>query len=91
MGMTAIIEFSPLNLMRFLSTMHQGKEIEKSAVHQRYSFLFNTSHVVLGDMPDFFKKKNLDYKTCHTIYSKTRLKYKTQQPSVDVTMTSSLL
>ena len=21
-----------------------------------YSFLFNTSHVVLGDMPDFFQK-----------------------------------
>ena len=37
LGMTAIIEFSPLNLMRFLSTMHQVKAIEKS-VHQRYSF-----------------------------------------------------
>ena len=22
----------------------------------KYSFLFNTSHVVLGDMPDFYKK-----------------------------------
>ena len=38
-----------------------------------------------------FSKTCLDYKTCHTIYSKTRLKYRTQQPSVDVTMTSSLL
>ena len=38
-----------------------------------------------------FPKTCLDYKTCHTIYSKTRLKYRTQQPSVDVTMTSSLL
>ena len=38
-----------------------------------------------------FSKTCFDYKTCHTIYSKTRLKYRTQQPSVDVTMTSSLL
>ena len=37
-----------------------------------------------------FSKICLDYKTCHTIYSKTRLKYRTQQPS-NVTMTSSLL
>ena len=38
-----------------------------------------------------FSKTCLDYKTCHASYSKTRLKYRTQQPSVDVTMTSSLL
>ena len=38
-----------------------------------------------------FSKTCLDFKTCHTIYSKTRLKYRTQQPSVDVTMTSSLI
>ena len=38
-----------------------------------------------------FSKTCLDYKTCHTNYSKTRLKYRTQQLSVDVTMTSSLL
>ena len=38
-----------------------------------------------------FSKTCLYYKTCHTNYSKTRLKYRTQQPSVDVTMTSSLL
>ena len=59
-GMTAIIEFSPLNLMRFFSTMHQGKEIEKSAVHQRYSFLFIASHVV---------RKHFDYQeTCRTFF-----------------------
>ena len=62
LGMTAIIEFSPLNLMRFLSTMHQVKAIEKS-VHQRYSFLFNTSHVV---------RKHQDYQeTCRTFFSKS--------------------
>ena len=55
-----------------------------------YSFLSNTSHVVLRDMPGFFFKKCLDYKPCHTNYSMTRLEYITQQPSVDVTMTSSL-
>ena len=40
---------------------------------------------------ELFSKTCLDYKTCLTIYSKTRLKYRTQQPSVDLTMTSSLL
>ena len=25
-------------------------------IESGYSFLFNTSHVVLGDMPDFFQK-----------------------------------
>ena len=38
-----------------------------------------------------FSKACLDYKTCHTNYSKARLEYRTQQPSVDITMTSSLL
>ena len=59
-------------------------------VQSKYSFLFNTSHVVLRDMPDFFQKHV--WITRHAIYSKTtRLKYRTQQPSVDVKMTSSLL
>ena len=74
-GMTAIIEFSPLNLMRFFSTMHQGKKIEKSAVHQRYSFLFIASHVV---------RKHFDYQeTCRTFFSKSCLDYKTCHISKD--------
>ena len=35
-----------------------------------------------------FSNSFLDYKTCNTNYSKTRLEYRTQQPSLDVTMTS---
>ena len=82
LGMTAIIEFSPLNLMRFLSTMHQVKAIEKSAVHQRYSFLFNTSHIVLGDMPDFFQKHVWITRHAILITQKTRLEY--SNPHFDI-------
>ena len=56
-----------------------------------YSCVLNTSHTVLGDMPDFLSETCLYYKTCHTILSKTRLEYRTHQLSIDVTMTSFLL
>ena len=56
----------------------------------KYSCVLNTSHTVLGDMPDFLSETCLYYKTCHTILSKTRLEYRTHQLSIDVTMTSFL-
>ena len=53
-----------------------------------YSFLFNTSHFVLRDMPNFFQKH--DRITRHAIaimHSKTRLEDRAQQPFLSVKMT----
>ena len=67
------------------------KSLRQKGHFSAYSCVLNTSHTLLGDMPDFLSETCLYYNTCHTILSKTRLEYRTHQLSIDVTMTSFLL
>ena len=73
------------------SYLKASQTANKITVEQNI-LLFNKSHAVLWESWQTFLNKCLDYKTktCHTNYSKTRLEYRTQQPSIYVTMTSSL-
>ena len=52
-----------------------------------YSCIFSTSHCIRRHAK-LLSETCLYYKTYHTILSKTRLEYRTQQLSIDVTMTS---
>ena len=89
LGTNSILIFSVSILQKIIDL--PGGKINDPSSGKHYSCVLNTSHTVLGDMPDFLSETCLYYKTCHTILSKTRLEYRTHQLSIDVTMTSFLL
>ena len=66
-----------------------AKQISSFSYQNNFQILFTLQYksCCIRIHAKLFSKTCLDYKTCHTNYSKTRLEYRTQQPSVDITMT----